>query len=118
MKKVFFAIGALLLFSCTSSTKDRHVFHFVITGNSTTASDLYGKMGPGIEFDSPTIDIPFEVSHEVYGQKLDYALRISDSDTSHKYDIKVYIDDQLVKESTSYDPDSKPPRISISGTFQ
>ena len=118
MKKVFFAISVLFLFSCTTSTKDRHVFHYLITGNSVKATDLYGKMGPGIEFSSPTVDIPFEVSHEVYGQKLDYELRITDVDTSHHYSLKVYVDDKLIKEATSYDMDSKPPKISVSGTFQ
>lgn len=117
MKKVFFAISISLFFSACTKEDSRHVFHYTITGNSTKATDLYGKMGPGIEFDSPTIDIPFDVSHEVYGNNLEYELRISDADTSHKYSLKIYVDDVLIKESSTYDLDSKPPRISVSGTF-
>jgi hypothetical protein len=99
-------------------TKDKHIFHYSITGNSVKAMNLYGKMGPGISFDSPTIDIPFEVSHEVYGTTLDYELRISDKDTSHHYSVKIYIDDQLVKESTSYDfLHSDTPSVIAKGTF-
>jgi len=79
--------------------------------------NLYGTMGPGIEFDSPTIDIPFEVSHEVYGNNLGYSLRIDDSDTSHHYKVDVYIDGNLMQEASAYDLNFNPPRISVSGTF-
>ena len=80
--------------------------------------NLYGEMGPGIKFDSPTIDIPFDVSHEVFGNNLPYVLRIEDTDTAHKYTLKVFVDDVLIKESSTYEITSTDsPRITVSGTF-
>ncbi|MFM7023749.1 MAG: hypothetical protein ACKOXB_12310 [Flavobacteriales bacterium] len=116
MKKVLFGIGVLFLFSC-SEDKTRHEFHYIITGDYKEAKNLYGEMGPGIKFDAATIAIPFEVMHEVYGNNLQYLLRIEDTDTSHHYHVKVFIDDQLIKESSTYDMTNNPPRISVSGTF-
>jgi hypothetical protein len=76
-------------------------------------------MGPGIEFNSKEVDIPFEVSHEVYyvGEPLEYELRISDGDTAHKYDVKVFIDDNLINSNNVYDNSFKPARIAVKGTY-
>ncbi|MCX6180543.1 MAG: hypothetical protein NT150_01265 [Bacteroidetes bacterium] len=116
MKKVFFAVAVLFLVSCEKET--RHVFHYTITGNYKKAMNLYGEMGPGIKFDSPVIDIPFDVVHEVYGNNLAYALRVEDTDTTHKYTLKVFIDDVLIKESSTYEKiGADNPRISVSGIF-
>ena len=118
MKKVFLLISVIGIFSC-SNEKNKHVFHYLITGSSTKASDLYGIMGPGIKFDSPVIDIPFEVTHDVYyvGKALDYELRIADTDTSHKYLIKIFIDDKLMDQATYYDANTTPPSVCVKGQF-
>jgi len=90
------------------------MFHYVISGNSLKATELYGKMGPGIEFSSPKVDIPFEVSHEVYGTELEYELRISNSDTSNnKYNVKIYIDDKLINSNGTYEGNT----VGVKGTF-
>ncbi len=107
----------VFLMACTNENKNRHVFHYVITGNSSKAYDLYGKMGPGIEFSSPTIDIPFEVTHEVYGTELEYELRISDSDNTHKYNVQVFVDDKLVNQNDKFDNSYNPARVGVKGTF-
>ena len=71
-------------------------------------------MGPGIEFSSPKVDIPFEVTHEVYGTELDYELRISNSDTSaNKYQLKIYIDDKLINSNSTYNINT----IEVKGKF-
>lgn len=76
-------------------------------------------MGPGIEFSSEEVDIPFEVSHEVYyvDEPLEYELRISAADTSHKYDVQVFIDDNLVNSNDEYDYSFSPARIGVKGTY-
>jgi len=120
MKKILLSVSlCAALFSCTTDTKNRHVFHYMITGTSGKASNLYGKMGPGIEFSSEEVDIPFEVSHEIYyvDEPLEYELRISDTDTTHKYDVKVFIDDQLINSNNVYDNSFTPARIGVTGTY-
>lgn len=120
MNKILLSVSLFAaLCGCTTDTKNRHVFHYTITGSNTKAVDLYGKMGPGIEFNSKEVDIPFEVSHEVYyvGEPLEYELRISDGDTTHKYDVKVFIDDNLINSNNVYDNSFKPARIAVKGTY-
>lgn len=120
MKKILLSVSlCAMLFACTTDTKNRHVFHYVITGDSKDASELYGKMGPGIEFSSEKVDIPFEVSHEVYyvGEPLEYELRVSNADTSVKYNVQVFIDDMLVNSNDQYDNSFSPARVGVKGSY-
>ncbi len=105
------------LLGCTNE-KNRHVFHFVIEGDTNKAYELYGKMGTGIEFDSPSIPIPFEVSHEVYGTDLYYELRISNPDTTQKFNVKVFVDDKLVNQNKYYEAQATgSARVGVKGNY-
>jgi hypothetical protein len=118
MRKILLSASLFaFLLACTTENKNKHIFHYVITGNSTKAFNLYGKMGPGIEFSSPSVDIPFEVSHEVYGTELEYELRITDTDNSHKYDVQIYVDDKLINHNDTFDNSYNPARVGVKGTF-
>ena len=69
MNKILLSVSLFAaLCGCTTDTKNRHVFHYTITGSNTKAADLYGKMGPGIEFNSKEVDIPFEILNPLLKQ--------------------------------------------------
>ncbi|MBI33991.1 MAG: hypothetical protein CMP67_01335 [Flavobacteriales bacterium] len=113
----------LLVFVSTlgcTNLDERHVFNYKIEGSADHVDDVYVIMGPGLEWRAnQKIELPLDISHDIYGTELDYLLEATHSDSTADVTLKVYIDGELIEEDSVfvYDSLSLTNRIRISGVF-
>lgn len=111
-------MGVGLLFSCTN-LDERHLFEYVISG-SGTIEDLYGEMGPGIQFNIDDHDLDeqdFLIHHEVYGTELEYHMECVQATSNSDVKIEVYIDEELIAVDSVFESTSGRPKLEVSGVF-
>jgi hypothetical protein len=107
----------LLFFGC-SNLDERHVFKYTIGGTAEYVENMRTVMGPGLDWSSnDTVDIPLEITHDVYGEQLDYKFEVEHSDSNANVIIKVFIDDELMDEKSVFKPVNGTNKIIISGVF-
>tara|TARA_B100000767_G_C19593353_1_gene462385 strand:+ start:304 stop:669 length:366 start_codon:yes stop_codon:yes gene_type:complete len=108
----------LLLFSCTN-LDERHVFNYTIEGTAEFVDNIHVVMGPGIDWtSSDKVDLPVDISHDIYGTELEYVFEANHSDASVDITLRIYIDGKLIEEKSEFSSIESTNRISISGIFK
>ncbi len=108
----------LLLFSCTN-LDERHVFNYTIEGTAEFVDNIHVVMGPGIDWtSSDRVDLPVDISHDIYGTELEYVFEANHSDPNADITLRIYIDGKLTEEKSEFSSVESTNRISISGIFK
>lgn len=117
INRLLFLGISILLFGCTN-LEDRHVFKFTIEGSAEEVDNMRVKMGPGVDFNSAgSVDVPVEISHEVYGEDLVYFFEVENSDPTANVKLSVFIDDALIAVDSTFDVSGDVPVIVIEGIY-
>tara|TARA_B100001769_G_C21882719_1_gene477281 strand:- start:77 stop:448 length:372 start_codon:yes stop_codon:yes gene_type:complete len=104
---------SLLIWGCTN-LDERHVFNYKIEGTAEYVDDIHVVMGPGIDWRAnEQVTLPLDISHDIYGNELDYGFEAEHSDSSADVILKVFIDGELVEEKSDFLFDSKTSTYSI-----
>ena len=81
----------LLILGCTN-LDERHVFNYKIEGSAEFVDDIYVVMGPGIDWRAnEQVNLPLDISHDIYGNELDYGFEAMSSDSSADVTLKIFI---------------------------
>jgi hypothetical protein len=103
----------LLILACTN-LDERHVFNYKIEGTAEYVDDIHVVMGPGIDWRAnEQVNLPLDISHDIYGTELDYGFEAECSDSSADVVLKVFIDGELIEEKSDFLFDSKSSTYSI-----
>lgn len=118
LKKFTLFSAAILMLGCTN-LDERHVFNYKIEGTVEHVEDMHVVMGPGLDWRAnENVELPVDISHDIYGDELEYVFEAFHSDPNADFTIQVFIDDKLIEQKSELTSNGTTNSVKISGLYK